>query len=135
MQLTKKNVFISGLIGLFVSIALNYLRDFGISYSVYKLIAEPLFFVSSSLLIIASFLFFVRNEVFSSWLTFAKWWIPLTLVLLIISPADGSGAFFPAFFSKELTSIFMSGLFLLISLVIVLYQSLLMRKSEAEETK
>ena len=54
--MTKRNVFIGAISGLAISILLNYMRAFGISYSVYKIIVEPLFFVSSSLLIVALFL-------------------------------------------------------------------------------
>lgn len=120
--ITKKNVLIGAVSGFAISILLNYLREFGISYSVYKLIVEPLFFMSASLSFVAFFLFFVRDQIFSAWLTFAKWWIPLTIVSIIISPTDGSGAFFPAFSSKELTSIWMSGLFVSLSLILIAFK-------------
>ena len=131
--MTKRNVFIGAISGLAISILLNYMRAFGISYSVYKIIVEPLFFVSSSLLIVALFLLFVRDQIFIAWLTFAKWWIPLTIVLIVISPTDGSGAFFPAFSSKELTSIWMSSLFVVISLILITYKHFTLKGDQ--ETK
>ncbi|OGZ10747.1 MAG: hypothetical protein A3C93_05520 [Candidatus Lloydbacteria bacterium RIFCSPHIGHO2_02_FULL_54_17] len=125
---TKKNVFIVAVIGLVFSFALDYLRDFGVSYSTYKTFVEPLFFISGALLITVGPLLLVRDEVFSTWLKFAKWWLPLSLVLIILSPTDGSSAFFPALFSKELTSMWMGGLFVAISLLLIGVKSLQLRK-------
>src|SRR3990167_8345875 len=126
---TKKNVFIVAVIGLVFSFALDYLRDFGVSYSTYKTFVEPLFFISGALLITVGPLLLVRDEVFSTWLKFAKWWLPLSLVLIILSPTDGSSAFFPALFSKELTSMWMGGLFVAISLLLIGVKSLQLKKS------
>lgn len=90
-------------------------------------IADPISNFASSLLVISVFLCFVTDQVFFSWLTFAKWWIPLTILLIVISPTNGSSAFFPAFFSKELTSMWMGGLFVLISLLLIIIKSLSLR--------
>lgn len=130
-MMTKKNVFTGAIFGLLISAALNYLREFGISYSIYKLIIEPLFFVFTSLSIVTFFLLFVQEQIFSAWLVFAKWWIPLTVVLIILSPTSGGGTFFPAFFSKELTSIWMSSLFVFFSLILIVYKHFTLRKDEA----
>ena len=106
---TKRNVFLIALVGLMLSFALTSLRSLGVSYFFYKIFVEPLFFFSSSIFVVSIFLFFTRDEVFSAWLKFAKWWIPLTVLLIVLSPTDGSSAFLPPLFSKELTSMWMGG--------------------------
>ena len=92
-------------------------------------VLEPLFFFSGSIFMVSIFLFFTRDEVFSAWLKFAKRWLPLSILLIVISPTDGSSAFFPALFSKELTSMWMSGIFFIISLIIIIYKFLTLKKS------
>lgn len=91
-------------------------------------VLEPLFNISLSVVMASFFLFFTRNEVFASWFKFAKWWLPLSLILIILSPTDGSSAFFPALFSKELTSMWMGGLFVVISLLLIGVKSLQLRE-------
>lgn len=130
---TKKNVFVIALLGFTLSIALAFSWGFGVSYSFYKIFVEPLFFLSGSLFFVAVLFFFTRDQVFSAWLKFAKWWLPLSLMLIILSPTDGSSAFFPALFSKELTSMWMSSLFVAISLFIITYKYFTLKKSGAGE--
>jgi hypothetical protein len=83
-MMTKKNIFFSTLgIALFSHFAgycgvypetciLSSWFD-GIVFSVFK----PLFIFSGILFLVASGLFFVSDQVFRSWLVFAKFWIPL----------------------------------------------------------
>lgn len=111
-MMTKKNIIFAMLGFSIFGIGLDYYNILD-----YK-IADALSNLSLSLLVVSFLLLFVREEIFSAWLTLAKWWIPLTFVLIIISPSGG-GAFFPAFFSKELTSIWMGSLFVLFTLIII----------------
>lgn len=114
------------LLGL-VGIGVDYYNLFG-----YK-IADPISNTALSFLAVGIFLFFTRNQVFSAWLKFAKWWIPLTVLLIVLSPTDGSSAFFPALFSKELTSMWMSGLFVVISLFIIGFRFFISKKGGVGE--
>ena len=67
----------------------------------------------------------MRDEVFHTWLKFAYVWVPITILLVLISPEYGNN-FFPIV--KGSISFFMSCLFLLISLIIIISKSLSLRK-------
>jgi hypothetical protein len=59
----------------------------------------------------------VRNEVFQAWWRLTRWWVPLSILLVLIMPSD-NGAFFPI--DKAHVAIIMSGLFTVLSLAIIL---------------
>lgn len=78
-------------------------------------IALSLFFVSSSL-------FFVRDIVFLKWLRFAIAWFAGTIILVALAPVSTGGwmSFGP---TKELVSIWMGGLFVVISFAKLVWDS------------
>lgn len=64
-------------------------------------------------------LFFVRGKVLRSWLPFAYWFVPLSAILIALSPT-WSSSWFPLYsFVKEETAQFMAVLFTIISLGII----------------
>ena len=72
--------------------------------------------------------FWMREEVFRAWLRFAYWWIPLT-ILLVLMTKDRSGGFgIPDIVTRESISMIFSTLFLLISLILITYKSFSLRK-------
>lgn len=86
-------------------------------------IGEPLFLLSFSLLLVSIFLFFVNDTVFKKWLRFAIIWFVLSFIFIVLSPVY-SGGWGPNFTpTKELVSIWMSSLFVIISLVKILIDS------------
>ena len=87
--------------------------------------------IARASLIFPVLLFFVLGFLFtkktppSSWVSFSFLWVPLTLFAVFLSPVHGS-PFLPI--NQSLVSFLMSGLFVLISLIIVLVKSLSLRK-------
>jgi hypothetical protein len=59
----------------------------------------------------------MNDEVFESWIKFAKWWVLGTLILVIIAPAHDP-SLLPV--TKEIISLLSAGAFTLISLILVI---------------
>jgi len=90
-------------------------------------LGQPLFLLSISFFITSLFLFFAREEVFKTWGKFALGFLPLTILLIWISPTISNDLITP--FDKKLTATFLSVLFFLISLVIIAVKSWKLRKA------
>lgn len=119
--INKRNTFFFAVFCLCVAFLLNYLRgSYGISREVYKLIAEPLFNLSSALLLCSLMLFFVRDEVFGAWRKFALVWIPLSIFSIAITPNTTA---ILQVVDKEVISIVCAGLFVVISLILVIFKT------------
>ena len=80
-------------------------------------IGKPLFIISLPLFLLSLITYKMRDEVFAVWFRFSRVWFPLTLFLVIISPEYGN-SLLPV--EKDSVSFFMSLLFLLISLTIII---------------
>jgi len=135
-MLTKKNVLvISGLIsGIFV--IFDRIGTFrlcgGVEYgacmdNLHNFMGEflpvfPIFFLSV-------IVYFFREEVFRAWITFTYIWIPLTMFLILIAPEYGN-AFFPI--EKGTVAGFFSLLYIIISLIIIIWKYFATRKREEE---
>jgi hypothetical protein len=61
----------------------------------------------------------MRDEVSHAWINFTKWWVPLQILLVLLTP-ESSGGYFVVILDKQFTAIILSGLFVIISLFIVL---------------
>lgn len=70
--------------------------------------------------VISVILFFVREEVFRSWKSFAYWWIPVSAFLILLAPSQSGGLIS---IDRELVTWWMSGLFLLLSIAIIGWKS------------
>jgi len=77
--------------------------------------------------ILSLFTYKFRKEVFHAWIRFAKWWIPISLILTILTPATTGSSFVP-FFGRGHVAIAMSALFLIISLIIIAWKYATTRK-------
>jgi hypothetical protein len=73
-------------------------------------------------LVVSPALFFVRDTVFLKWLRFAIVWFAVAVVLIVLAPVSTGGwmNFGP---TKELVSIWMGALFVVISLVKLAWDS------------
>ncbi len=92
-----------------------------------KTFAEPLVLISFSFSAVSAFLFFINDTIFKKWLRFGIIWIVLSFVFILISP-ERSGGFGPSLNpTKELVSIWMSSLFVIISLAIIIREKLKLR--------
>jgi len=75
--------------------------------------------------------YFLREEVFRAWLRFAYWWIPVSLVFIYLAGGWSGGGFgIPAVLDQEFVSLILSGLFVLISLLLIAYKYFASRRSE-----
>ena len=82
---------------------------------------NPFFFLFPGLLLFSLITYFLREEVFRAWLRFAYVWIPLSLVVIYLSAGWTGGGFgIPNVLDQETVAIIFSGLFVIISLFIIL---------------
>lgn len=88
-------------------------------------IGDPLFYGAGALAAVFFILLFT-SRAFSAWKKFAVWFIPLAALLFIFYPEPGSGDLFSPY--PEQVFQWVSGLYLLISIVIIAIASL--RKPE-----
>lgn len=124
MKKQKIIVFSLSLIGIFIAIMIDYFyRNSNLTRTTYKLIAEPLFYISISLFITSFFIMFIKDQIFHSWIKFTYYWIPISMFLVLIIPGGGGRGSFPSLIDAESISIIMSGLYLIISLIIVIIGS------------
>ncbi len=68
----------------------------------------------------------MRQEIFDTWISFAKWWIPLSILLILFVPEELSGAISVPL--KVPVALFCSGLFFLISLIIIFWKHASLKK-------
>ena len=127
-MLTKKNALITSS-GFFVVFAIfgttqalcNY-DSHGICWRYWTEIGS----VSQGMLICLPLLLFslisykLQDEVFSTWVKFAKWWVLGTILLVLITPAQDS-SLLPV--TKEIVSLFSTGVFTLVSLIVIVAKS------------
>ena len=91
-------------------------------------------FLTSMLLFVFPFVFLfslitykMRDEVSRAWITFAKWWVPAQILLVLLTP-ESSGGYFVVILDKQLVAILLSALFVLISLLLIIYKWFSSRK-------
>ena len=127
--MTKKSVFQVSLIGFLLSIIINpYIVGFcsnSDKYCVFGSLAhsvgKPMFIIFLPLFLFSIVTYKMSDKIFQSWLKFTYIWIPLTIVLTLLAPEYG-GNLLPI--EKDSVSFAMSTLFLLISLILVIYKHL-----------
>lgn len=62
----------------------------------------------------------MRDEIYQMWFKFARWWVPVSMFLIFITPEYGGGLFNPI--QKGSVAVGLSALFFLISLIIIAIQ-------------
>jgi len=87
----------------------------------------PLFFFSL-------ITYWMREEVYQTWFRFARWWIPLSMLLILIMPSDtGSGSFGPQLsLGKGDIALVTTFIFTLISLTLIAYKHFTLKKNGLE---
>ena len=125
---SKKNVLISSVSIGAIMLGVNYVgtyilcsqnRDCAHMIASILVILFPVFSVAFLSLVT----YFLREEIFQSWIFFAKWFVPLSVILTILTPETTGSAFVPLW-GRGAVTLMMSGLFLAISLIIILWKSL-----------
>lgn len=92
-------------------------------------IGYPLFIFSLFAIFVSLFIIFVKEKVFYFWVKFSMFWVPLSLLLLALID-DRGGALGPNLYdiSRSTVAFFMGGLFTVISLGIIVWKTLSLRK-------
>lgn len=144
-MLTKKKVLWISSIGVGFKLALMF---FGLSplfswcydrlWCQYNFIDGILYFIPYLTIFLPLFFFslvtyWMREGVYQSWFRFARWWIPLSMLLILIMPSDtGGGGFGPQLsLGKGDVALATSFLFALISVTLIAYKFFTLRKDGA----
>lgn len=103
-----------------------------LSRSLYKITAEPLFHISVALIAITIVLIQFRGEIFKSWLHFAVYWVPFQIFVVISMVISERGTAGGGFFNAptaEPMSILLSGVFLFLSVIIIIKKYSTLRRN------
>lgn len=90
-------------------------------------IGQPLFMGSLVLVIIFLILFFLPHNFFRAWLKYVAWFIPVAILWIATSDVN-CGGYLPVCFDKELATWWSSGIFLVLSLIVIIAASFQRRK-------
>ncbi len=142
--MTKKTVFLTGLIGIIVAYVLTNPLKFGFCRDTYTFGGSvgcldklpPMLGLIIGLFAVALFIFSLitykmRNEVYRAWLRFAYWWIPISLIFIYLAGGWSGGGFgIPNVLDQESVSIIFSGLFFIISLILIVWKYFSSRQAQ-----
>jgi len=84
---------------------------------------------TASIIIISFTLLFFNNQFFYSWFRFTKYFLPIAIILVVLSPSIDSSIFG---FDKEFMSWFLASIFLLTSLILIARKWWQIRKSDSQ---
>ena len=131
--MNKKSVLWIGFLGVIVFITSVFSIDINLcppysysSCSQFFSVFGEIIFVFTSLFLLSLITYKMRDDIFQSWFKLVRIWVPLTIILVLISPEYGN-SLFPI--EKGSVSFFMSVLFLIISIILIIYKSLSLRKT------
>lgn len=93
-------------------------------------IVRTVFHFGLGILAIIPFLFFISDKIFLKWLKFAVVWFGITAILVAISP-EYSGGYIGFKPTKEIVSIWMGSLFVILSLAKITWDWKKSKKSQS----
>jgi|APHig6443717497_1056834.scaffolds.fasta_scaffold253420_1 hypothetical protein len=88
-------------------------------------VGMPLFLFSIALFFIFFIFLFIKEEIFNYWKKFAKIFLPVAIILIVITPTQYGGF---VGIDKEMVTWILSVLFFIISIGIIIYQSIKLKK-------
>ncbi|MFA5997126.1 MAG: hypothetical protein WC791_01400 [Candidatus Paceibacterota bacterium] len=131
---TKKNMAIIGIAGILIAYFLQHYYDvwplLGLPQHTYIAIYKSIIWFSVPLTFVVFILLFSRDEIFQSWRKFAYRWVPLQFViisLIIFMEKDSIGGFMGMQIAEP-TSMFLSIIFLVVSLILIISKYITLRK-------
>ena len=121
---------------IFVASLLLLLASLGVCYGGVEFVCAPnrnedlavfviLFSISTGLSSIP--LIFTSPVVFSSWFRFAKYYLPIAALLVIVSPSIDRSILG---FDREFMTWLLSGIFLVVSLILIIYKQIRVRANK-----
>jgi len=73
-------------------------------------------------------LLFLHKEIFQSWKIFTYWWLPISFLFILGAPSSGGGSIgIGGSIDREIVTWWFAGLFLVISLILIIYKSIKLR--------
>ncbi|HBW55983.1 hypothetical protein A2Z53_01505 [Candidatus Giovannonibacteria bacterium RIFCSPHIGHO2_02_42_15] len=129
MLITKRKLLILSILGIVVGL---FFADFckfgkglpGSCYDIQEGAGVPIGLYSVALFILSWVFYFSDDQIFNSWFKFAKYYLPIAFLFIlstVISP--GSGSWASSGFDSELATWFTAGLFVVISIFIIVIKS------------
>jgi hypothetical protein len=139
--LTKKNVFFLGLGSLSILVIFASLMSMDMCYQnrscheffvslitrTFILILFPFISIFSLSLITYK----MRDEIFAAWISFAVWWVPISILAILLTPTDDGGSF--SIPLKGPLAFFCAAALFVISLILITYKHFTLKKRGAGE--
>jgi hypothetical protein len=132
--LTRKNILIVSILGSTLCAYLLYgvlthlcYEQWGWCKNMWRPINDvvlPVLFFFPTMLVIQIATWRLNEQIIATWIKFLSWWVPLSIILIIVTP-NTKGMFFPNL--KEIFGLVLPGLFLLISLILIIKKSIQLR--------
>jgi len=132
MKKTKKNVLGVSFVATVVYLSMIFSRDMIydscvggkciLNLDIFDFIA-PFVFIFPVVLLLSLITYKLREETFRAWLHFAYGFVPLSIFLTFLARNSSGGSMgIPNILDQETVAFLLSALFLIISLVIIIYQ-------------
>ncbi len=87
----------------------------------------PFFFMFAAQFPFSIITYFTSDSVFQSWKCFLGWWIPLSTILVLLTPETTGSSFVP-FVGRGHIAIFLTVAVIVISLILIAYKSWQVRR-------
>jgi hypothetical protein len=72
--------------------------------------------------------YWMREEVYQAWFRFARWWIPLSMFCILLTPTDYGGSGIGMSLGKPDVAFLSSTVFIIVSIGIIVWSSMKARK-------
>jgi hypothetical protein len=110
MDMANKKILRIVIPPLFALAGLVYFKQF------FTTTGTAIFFLSLSLALPLSVLYFLQEKILHTWLRFAVWYLPIATVLVLMRPTTSGGL---VSLDKEMVTMLTAGTFVALSLVII----------------
>ena len=130
----RKNVLLIAFIATLVWLLSAFQKEIGFCGPIYNdcwdiidLVWPPLT-IFLPLFLLSLFAFFMREEIFATWVNFAKWWVPLSVFAILITPEKAGG--FVSIPYQSALALIVTGVFFFISLILITWKWFALRKTK-----
>lgn len=130
--MTKKNVFLLAIGGTIIFFLSAFQKEIGFCGHIYNNCWDIIDLIWPPFMIFLPFAFLslltyrMRDEIFRAWTAFAVWWVPLSMFVTFIAPEEIRGSISVPV--KWPIAVLCAGVFLLVSLVIILWKHYSLKK-------
>ena len=137
MKIAQKKILWISFVVLFLLVLVNHLGNSQICnvlrlehYSCINLfyVIEILFLPMFPVFFFSLVTYYLREEVFRFWFNFSKWWILLSAAAVLLTTESGGGIGIGMSWGKGETAVVFALLYVLVSVLLILYKSLKLRK-------